>query len=294
MNKEGFIIRSNAGLYDVFCDDKIYVSKPRGKFRKEFKHPLVGDNVVIEVLNDTEGFIIEIKDRINSLIRPKVANIDQLVIIASLVDPVIDMSLINRFMMLVSTANIKPILLVSKCDREDFPLDKYLEIERVYKNMNYVVLKYSSKTNENVDKIKELLKGHKTVFTGQTGVGKSKLINSLLGVNQKVGDTSKALGRGRHTTRLVEYIPYDEGWIADTPGFSLIDFDIIRITKEELSYEFPGFKKYFGKCKFRGCLHDSEPNCKVKEAVSNGEIEKVHYETYLGILNELKNRRERY
>lgn len=294
MNKEGFIIRSNAGLYDVLVDGKIYSSKPRGKFRKELKHPLVGDNVIVELLNDKEGFIIDIKDRENFLIRPKVANIEQLVIIASLVDPVCETSLINRFMMLVSTANIKPILFISKCDRDDFPMDKYLEIERVFKNMGYEVLKYSSKTNENIDKIKEILKGHKTVFTGQTGVGKSKLINSLLGVNQKVGETSKALGRGRHTTRLVEYIPYDEGWIADTPGFSLIDFDIIKISKEELSYEFPGFKKYFGKCKFRGCLHDSEPNCKVKEAVENGEIEKVHYETYIGILNELKNRKERY
>ena len=294
MNKEGFIIRSNAGLYDVYVDGVIYSSKPRGKFRKEFKHPLVGDNVVIEVLNDKEGFIVDIKDRENFLIRPKVANIEQLVIIASLVDPVVETSLINRFMMLVSTANIKPILLISKCDRNDFPIEKYLEIERIYQNMGYKVLKYSSKTNENVDKIRELLKGHKTVFTGQTGVGKSKLINALLGVNQKVGETSKALGRGRHTTRLVEYIAFDEGWIADTPGFSLIDFDIIHISKEELSYEFPGFRKYFGKCKFRGCLHDSEPSCKVKEAVENGEIEKVHYETYLGILNELKNRRERY
>lgn len=294
MNKEGFIIRSNAGLYDVYVDGVIYSSKPRGKFRKELKHPLVGDNVIIDTLNDKEGFIVEIKDRENFLIRPKVANIEQLVIIASLVDPVVETSLINRFMMLVSTANIKPILLISKCDRDDFPTEKYLEIERIYKNMGYQVIKYSSKTNENIDKIKELLKGHKTVFTGQTGVGKSKLINALLGVNQKVGETSKALGRGRHTTRLVEYIPFEEGWIADTPGFSLIDFDIIHISKEELSFEFPGFMKYFGKCKFRGCLHDSEPNCKVKEAVENGEIEKVHYETYLGILNELKNRKERY
>ena len=294
MNKEGFINRSNAGLYDVYVDGVIYSSKPRGKFRKELKHPLVGDNVIIDTLNDKEGFIVEIKDRENFLIRPKVANIEQLVIIASLVDPVVETSLINRFMMLVSTANIKPILLISKCDRDDFPMEKYLEIERIYKNMGYQVIKYSSKTNENIDKIKELLKGHKTVFTGQTGVGKSKLINALLGVNQKVGETSKALGRGRHTTRLVEYIPFEEGWIADTPGFSLIDFDIIHISKEELSFEFPGFMKYFGKCKFRGCLHDSEPNCKVKEAVENGEIEKVHYETYLGILNELKNRKERY
>lgn len=294
MIKEGFIIRSNAGLYDVFIDGTIYSSKPRGKFRKEFKHPLVGDNVIVDILNDKEGFIVDIKERVNFLIRPKVANIEQLVIIASLVDPAIETSLINRFMMLVSTANIKPILFISKCDREEFPLDKYLEIEKLYKNMGYQVLKYSSKTNENIDQIKKILKGHKTVFTGQTGVGKSKLINSLLGVNQKVGETSKALGRGRHTTRLVEYIPYEEGWIADTPGFSLIDFDIIKISKEELSYEFPGFKKYFGKCKFRGCLHDSEPNCKVKDAVANGDIEKVHYETYLGILNEIRNRKERY
>lgn len=294
MNKEGFIIRSNAGLYDVYVDGIIYSSKPRGKFRKELKHPLVGDNVIIEVLNEKEGYIIDIKDRENFLIRPKVANIEQLIIIASLVDPVVETSLINRFMMLVSTANIKPILLISKCDRDDFPNDKYLEIERIYKNMGYQVLKYSSKTNENIDQIKNILRGHKTVITGQTGVGKSKLINSLLGVNQKVGETSKALGRGRHTTRLVEYIPFDEGWIADTPGFSLIDFDIIHISKEELSYEFPGFRQYFGKCKFRGCLHDSEPNCKVKEALENGKIERVHYETYLGILNELKNRKERY
>ena len=292
MNKEGFIIRSNAGLYDVYVDGAIYSSKPRGKFRKELKHPLVGDNVVIEVLNDKEGFIIDIKDRENFLIRPKVANIEQLIIIASLVDPVVETSLINRFMMLVSTANIKPILLISKCDRDDFPNDKYLEIERIYKNMGYKVMKYSSKTNENVDEIKNILKGHKTVITGQTGVGKSKLINALLGVNQKVGETSKALGRGRHTTRLVEYIPFDEGWIADTPGFSLIDFDIIHISKEELSYEFPGFRKYFGKCKFRGCLHDSEPNCKVKQKVESNEIIKSRYENYLCFIEESKKQRK--
>ena len=176
-----------------------------------------------------------------------------------------------------------------KADLKDY-------IEEMYKTLGYEVICYSAKTKKNIDLIERVIKNRKTIFTGQTGVGKSKLINALVGSErQSEGETSKALGRGKHTTRVVEYIYLDEDtWIGDTPGFSSIDFEIIRISKEELATSFPGFEKYLGSCKFRGCLHDKEPDCKIREAIQKGEILQEHYDTYIEILHEVMNRKERY
>lgn len=294
---QGFIVRVTSNNYEVYSEGKIYPCVARGKIKKDVEKLLVGDNVIISKQNEDSRYVIDkLLPRDNFLIRPKVSNIDQVIVIASLVDPYVSPKLINRFMVMLAMANIKPILCVSKCDREDFPWDEYHHLENMYKQLGYEVIYYSAKTKENIDKINKLLINRKTIFTGQTGVGKSKLINALIGKErQSEGETSKALGRGRHTTRIVEYIELQENtWIGDTPGFSSIDFEIIRISKEDLSNSFPGFEKYFANCKFRGCLHDSEPGCKVREALEKGEILEEHYQTYLEILHEIQNRKERY
>lgn len=294
---EGFIVRVNANNYEVYSDKQIYPCVARGKIKKEVEKLLVGDNVEIEKQEEDKRYVItKVLPRKNFLIRPKVSNIDQVIVIASLVDPYVSPKLINRFMVMLAMANIKPILCISKCDRPDFPWEEFHHIEEMYQQLDYEVIYYSAKTKENVDKISKIIKNRKTIFTGQTGVGKSKLINALIGSErQSEGETSKALGRGRHTTRVVEYIELDEDtWIGDTPGFSSIDFEIIRINKEDLATSFPGFEKYFAGCKFRGCLHDKEPGCKIREAIEKGEILEEHYNTYIEILHEVLNRKERY
>ena len=296
MNK-GLVIRLIAGEYKIYdLESKTIINaKPRGVMRIKSSAPKVGDYVDYTVIDDNNAIIEKIHERHNDLIRPYICNIDQAFVIFSVKEPDLNLNLLDKFLVTLEYNNITPIIIFNKWDLlKDEEIKDVTAIINYYESIGYKTI-ITSCENLELSDLKTYLKDKVSVFTGQSGVGKSSLLNlidpTLL---IETNEISLALGRGKHTTRHVELLNVADGWVADTPGFSLIDFDIIRITKEELSYEFPGFKKYFGKCKFRGCLHDSEPNCKVKEAVSNGEIEKVHYETYLGILNELKNRRERY
>jgi len=285
--RTGFISKVNAGLYDVFDGKDFYHCRARGLFRIGEYTPFVGDYVDFD---ETENYLMAIKPRKNFIGRPPIANIDQVIIIASITNPVIPPLLINRFVVLSEIAKIKPIIVFSKADlvnEEDY----MSEVEQ-YRQMGYIAIPYSCKTLQGLEEIKSLLAGKKTVFTGQSGVGKSKLINLLIpGLLHETQEISKGLGRGKHTTRIVEYLRYEDAWIADTPGFSSIELDLKPI---DLAALFPGFENYYSKCKFRNCLHESESDCAIKDAVAKGEISEKQYETYLNILNELKTKKERY
>ncbi len=284
----GFITKVNAGLYDVYAEGKFYSCKARGKFRIGGRSPLAGDFVRFD---EKQLYLLEIYPRKNYFTRPPIANIDQVVIVASLANPVIPLSLINRFVIISHIAGIKPIIIFTKYDLvED---ESYKSIIDEVSSLGYEYYVYSSKTLEGLDKIKNIMKNKKTLFTGQSGVGKSTLINLLIpGIKQETGDISKALGRGKHCTRIVEFIKHDDAWIADSPGFSFIEFDILP---EDLASVYPGFQKYLGKCKFNDCIHEKEPGCAIKEALDNKEISQEHYDLYVSLLNELRmNRKDKY
>ena len=288
---DGFIISLNSGVYEVFVDEKIYKCKARGKFRNEGIKPIVGDNVSIQVISDTEGYIEEVYERRNKLVRPPVANVDQAIIIISIVEPDLSPSLLNRFLTLVEDANIEPIICLSKLDKIK-DVEELKKVIGYYSSLGYKVIEYSAKTEEGLDRIKDVLKNKKSVLTGQSGVGKSTLLNALFPeLNLEVGEYSKALGRGRHTTREVSFIRAYDGWIADTPGFSStkLEMDAIR-----LAAIYPGYNEYFDSCKFRGCLHINEVGCKIKELVEEGTLSLRGHEDYLAFQKELVDGKVEY
>ena len=217
---KGLIIKVNAGLYDVYAEGAVYQCKARGKFRIEEYSPLVGDEVDFD---EKQLYLLKIHTRFNHFLRPPIANINQVCIVASLSNPAIPLSLINRFAIISRIAGIQPIVIFTKSDLLDEKEYSYILDEM--NKLGYLYFVYSSKTQKGLNEIKEVLRNKKTLFTGQSGVGKSTLINLLIpGIKQKTGDVSKALGRGKHCTRVVEFIKYDGGWIADSPGFSFIEF----------------------------------------------------------------------
>lgn len=283
---KGFITKVNSGIYTVYSEGKTYTCRARGKFRIGKYIPLVGDNVEFDAEN---LYLLKIYDRKNVLVRPPLANVDNIAIIASATNPKIPVSLINRFIVIAEVIGVKPIIIFTKIDiAED---EDYLDKINLYKRLGYTCFSYSSKTREGLEKIEEIMADKRVVFTGQSGVGKSTLINFLIpGTRQKTGEISKALGRGKHVTRVVEYLPYKQGFIADSPGFSSIEFDLEPV---DLASFYPGFEKYYQNCKYRNCVHDKENGCAVKKAVENKEISQEYYEEYLALLNEIRLGKEK-
>ncbi|MDR0832144.1 MAG: ribosome small subunit-dependent GTPase A [Bacillales bacterium] len=282
---KGFIIKSNMTNYIVYGDDnKRYMCSCNKNIKKN--GPIfAGDYVEFE--NEQ---IKEIYPRKNFLLRPRVANIDNIVVIASLVEPVVNELMVNRYFVFLTVNKIDPILLISKSDLVNFPHDKYEQLKKQYNLMGFEIYKYSAKTGENIDNIKELFKGKKVLLAGQTGVGKSKLINKILGTeNITTQEISHALGRGKHTTTYVEFHQYKDGWIIDSPGFSYIDFSALSVNKEQLSLNYPTFNKVKEPCRFSDCKHLNEPDCAIKEAVKNGIIKTEIYDDYLKILKGMEN-----
>jgi ribosome biogenesis GTPase / thiamine phosphate phosphatase len=287
---EGTIVKGIGGFYYVKVDDNIYECKARGKFRYNELTPMVGDKVDITVNND-KGVIESIHDRISELVRPTVANVTQAFVIFTLTNPELNLDLINRFLVLCQYNNLKIVICINKIDLIE--LEGYEAILKMLKETGYEVVFLKAKEGYGIDLLRDNLKNNITVFCGPSGVGKSTLLNKLMGTEvMKTGDISKKQGRGKHTTRHSELVDYEDGFIVDTPGFSSLEIDFI--SKEELQYCFPEFEDYLDSCKFTGCLHYKEPQCSVKNAVQKNMINKERYDFYVKMLEEVINRRIKY
>ncbi len=289
---QGKIVKGIAGFYYVHVvESGVYECKAKGIFRKEKIKPLVGDNVRIEILEEEEktGNIVDILPRSNELIRPAVANIDQALVVFSVLKPAPHFNLLDRFLVMMESKGLPVVLCFNKADIADEPQVDMLRA--VYEGCGYPLVFVSARDGQDIGRVKHLLKGKTTAVAGPSGVGKSTLINALNPEAQmETGAISQKIERGRHTTRHSELFPVDEdSYIMDTPGFSSLyvnDFE-----KEELKYYFPEFAEYEGACRFHGCDHVHEPGCLVKQAVEEGKIHHIRYEDYTEMYEELKSRR---
>ncbi|MCO4476750.1 ATP/GTP binding protein [Streptococcus infantarius subsp. infantarius] len=282
---QGRIIKSLAGFYYVESDGAVYQTRARGNFRKKGQTPYVGDFVDFSAEDHSEGYILAIHDRKNSLVRPPIVNIDQAVVIMSAKEPDFNANLLDRFLVLLEHKAIEPIVYISKMDLLTSP-DEIAAIQKQYQEIGYQFC-------TSLDELLPLLTDKVTVFMGQTGVGKSTLLNKIApDLKLETGEISDSLGRGRHTTRAVSFYNVNGGKIADTPGFSSLDYEITNA--EDLNKAFPELRRLSRLCKFRSCTHTHEPSCAVKDAVESGELWQSRYDNYLQFLSEIENRRETY
>ena len=274
----GRILRSISGFYDVQTPAGLITCRGRGVLRRDGESPLTGDLVEITV-EKGKGMVDRILPRKNAFVRPAVANVDGLVVFAANVNPVTEPFLIDRVAAIAGDQDVPVYLCVNKCD-----LDPGEDLLRIYRHAGFRVIQSSAETGEGVEELRQLLKGKLTAFTGNSGVGKSSMLNALCpSLTLSTGEVSEKLGRGRHTTRHVELYRLDEDtYVADTPGFSSFDTDQMDvILKENLQYAFPDFGPYIGKCQFHDCSHRKEPCCAVTAALAAGEIESTRYDSYL-------------
>lgn len=285
----GIIIKGIGGFYYIEAEGDIYECKARGAFRKKKISPLAGDNVVITVRENGENTIDDILERKNFLVRPPVANVDTLVIVSSVKEPVPSTLVIDRLTAIAVSKNIKPCVIFSKSDLGDTK-----ELEEIYKKAGIDVCSVCCKTGEGIEKVKEMIKGGITVFTGNTGVGKSSLLNCIDSrFSLETGEVSSKLGRGRHTTRDVTLHKVNDFYVADTPGFSSLDIESGElILKDDLPYCFPEFSEYLGKCRFSSCTHTVDKGCKILDALENGNIHESRHLSYVTMYNEVKNIKE--
>ena len=289
---QGKIIKGIAGFYYIYAEnDEVYECKAKGIFRKDNRKPLVGDNVEIEVLDEQEkeGSVTAILPRKNSLIRPAVANVDQAFVIFAMENPKPNFMLLDRFLIMMEKENVPAVICFNK---KDLATEEELEfLYETYKSCGYQVILSSTFNGEGLEEIREILKGKTTVVAGPSGVGKSSITNALQeNVQMETGEISKKLKRGKHTTRHSQVIPVGKDtYLMDTPGFSSLY--LTDIEEQELKDYFPEFREYEDQCRFQGCRHIHEPGCAVKEALINHKISSLRYEDYLGLHEEIKEKR---
>ncbi len=276
--RTGRIVRSLSGFYDVQTDGGVVTCRGRGSLRKQKDIPLTGDMVEISVENG-KGMVERILPRKNRFVRPAVANVDALVVFASHVNPVTEPFLIDRVTAIAGDQEVSVYIVINKCD-----LDPAVDLTRIYQNAGFPVIVASAETGQGVETLRKLIDGKLTAFTGNTGVGKSSMLNRLCpDLKLPTGEVSEKLGRGRHTTRHVELFDLGENtFVMDTPGFASFDTEQMDvILKDNLQYAFSDFAPHIGKCQFHDCSHRKEPGCAVRQAVEQGEIESTRYDSYL-------------
>jgi ribosome biogenesis GTPase / thiamine phosphate phosphatase len=287
---EGRIVKALSGFYYVLDGDIEWQCRARGVFKKKGINPLVGDMVYYEQEPNGEGYIMSVHDRETELVRPPIANVDQAVLVFSVSQPSLNPLLLDKFLVHTEWAGVHTIICLSKADlmKEDFS-----PIKQLYEKLGYVVIVTQKDDPQGQRELLNHLSDHITVFSGQSGVGKSTLLNTLLpGANLLTGIVSERLKRGKHTTRHVELIPVEGGFVADTPGFSQLDF--FDIEPEELGRYFVEIREFMSNCKFRGCLHLTEPRCAVRVALEEGKISPSRYSSYEQFLSEIKEKKRRY
>ncbi|MTV81101.1 ribosome small subunit-dependent GTPase A [Secundilactobacillus folii] len=293
---EGQIRQSLSGFYDVMTDDgRLVRTRARGNFRSRKITPLVGDRVVIDAPNDQEGYILEVKPRRNSLVRPPVANVDQAIVATAVREPVFSTNLLDRQLLALEIAGIEPVIYLTKTDLlKGSEQAEFAKLAEDYRKIGYEVI-YTpepfSKTA--LGELNGLMADKVSVIMGQTGAGKSTLLNHIApDLQLATGEISAALNRGKHTTRRVQLLAVAGGLIADTPGFS--SYDVFSIDARSLGKYFREFRRASVNCRFRGCVHVNEPGCAVKAMVNSGEIRQSRYDNYLLLYQALKNQKPNY
>ena len=291
MMDTGIIMKALSGFYYVDPGDgSLIVCRARGRFRHKKLVPLVGDRVKITRLEDGSGMVDEILPRRNEFLRPAVANIDQLVIIVSQATPATDPFLIDRMTSLAESKDCESVICINKCD-----LDQADRLYDIYSSVGFPTVRVSAETGEGIEKLAELINGKVSAFTGNSGVGKSSILNALEpDFSLAVGQISEKLGRGRHTTRHVELYRLPNGAVvADTPGFSSFDTDQTEVRqKEDLAATFREFRPYLDQCRFVGCAHVKEKGCAVREAVKQGKIPPSRHASYVRLYEQAKTHKE--
>lgn len=288
----GVVIKATAGFYYVKVEDgDLWECSLRGKFRLDKNAALVGDKVLVKPRHGQVGVIEKIFPRNNELVRPPISNIEQALIVFSLREPKISILLLDRFLIQVAHSKVGAIICFNKMD---LIKEEDLELIKIYQDIGYKVINTSTYLGEGIEALRENLKGKITVLAGPSGVGKSSLINKIQhGLSLKTGEVGNKLRRGKHTTRHVELLPLNEGgFVADTPGFSNLWLPSMK--REDLKGYFPEMEKLALGCRFRGCLHVNEPDCRVKEALAKKKINQGRYDNYLLFLEEVKNMEAKY
>ena len=292
---KGRIIKGIGGFYYIDTNEEIYECKARGIFRKKKITPLVGDMVMISVVDEAEkkGVIEDILERDSELLRPPIANVTKAIIVFAIKNPDPNLSLLDRFIILAEKENLELIICINKIDLDEE--NNFQKILEIYRNTDYKIIPVSKKQNINIELLKEEIKDNIIVFAGPSGVGKSSLLNCIDSkLKLETGKISEKIKRGKHTTRHAELMKLDlGGMVADTPGFSSLSLD--DFDELELKEYFVEFEKYSSDCKFyKNCMHENEPACAVKEALSKGEISKERYDSYIQLLTEIRENKRRY